>query len=80
MCPGRAGRAANLIYTQQVGQAYGYDNQKAGLDAAALEAVPAQELVRIRASAAPRNWPARWEEAGGRFFGGRMIALKSDPI
>jgi hypothetical protein len=41
---------------------------------------PAQELVRVIDSEHPRDWATRWAEAGGEFSGGRMIALKNDPI
>jgi hypothetical protein len=43
---------------------------------------PAWELVRhITPKGDPRDWQARWVQAGGELRdGGRMIALKSDPI
>ncbi len=43
---------------------------------------PAWELVRhIVPKGDPRDWPDRWQQAGGELRdGGRMIALKSDPI
>lgn len=69
-----------LIYQQQVGQAYGFAAWKAGQDPDALDAAPAQELVRVRQSLQPRDWLTRWREAGGRLYGGRMIALKNDPV
>ena len=69
-----------LIYQQQVGQAYCFADWKSGQDPDALDAAPAQELVRIREALQPRDWLTRWQGAGGRLFGGRMIALKSDPI
>lgn len=34
----------------------------------------------MRASKVPRKWERRWADAGGKFFDGRMIALKTDPI
>lgn len=71
---------AELIYQQQVGQAYGFADRKAAMDEDALDAAPAQELVRIREARVPRDWPSRWHQAGGRFFGDRMIALKTDGI
>jgi len=48
----------------------------------ALDAFPAQELVRTRTSQKERlDWPRRWMAAGGKFFGnGRMIALKNDAV
>jgi hypothetical protein len=45
-----------------------------------LDQWPAQELIRVIDSRVKRDWPARWAEAGGEFFGPRMVALKNDPI
>lgn len=69
-----------LIYQQQVSQAYGFAGHKAALDEDALDAAPAQELVRIRDAKQPRDWQARWAEAGGQLYGVRMIALKTSPV
>jgi hypothetical protein len=42
---------------------------------------PAWELVRVLPVEVPRDWPSRWIIAGGRMSeGGRMIALKGDPV
>ncbi|MBI3418115.1 MAG: hypothetical protein HY043_22735 [Verrucomicrobia bacterium] len=41
---------------------------------------PAQELLRIESRKEPRNWPERWLGAGGKFFGGLMIARKDSPV
>ncbi len=43
-------------------------------------AFPAQELVRIEERDKPRDWRRRWVDAGGHLYGGRMIALKDDPV
>jgi hypothetical protein len=60
-----------------------------GMRPAALYAFPCWELVRMRPRRIPRGsalsrsigWPERWDEAGGRFYGGgRMIAAKADPV
>lgn len=60
-----------------------------GQDPLVLDAFPAQELVRFFATKTPRgstgragdlSWPDRWSKVGGRFYDGRMIALKSDPV
>lgn len=69
-----------LIFDMQVQGAQGFANWKAGNDADVLDAFPAQELVRIERRKQPRDWPARWQQAGGKFFGGRMVALKTDPV
>ena len=52
-----------------------------------VAAFPARELYRLESRENPRDWPARWSAAGGRFFvgksdypEGRMIALNDDPI
>lgn len=70
----------NLILDTNLEQAQGYGRWLQGQDSAILDQWPAQELVRVRESRVPRDWPMRWAEAGGLFFGGRMIALKNDPI
>lgn len=70
-----------MIYDIQTQQAEGYARWKADQDPDALDEFPAQELVRIEDRMVPRDWAARWQDAGGQFFdGGRMIALKSDAI
>lgn len=53
-----------------------------GNTAGARSIYPAQELVRVRTSRVERgDWPARWRASGGKFFGGgRMVALKGDPV
>ncbi len=70
----------NLILDTNVQMAQGYGHFAEGQDSAILDQWPAQELIRVRDSRVPRDWPTRWADAGGQFFGGRMIALKSDPI
>lgn len=55
----------------------------AGQDPVALDVNPGLELVRIGFPADPtrqRDWPARWQRAGGKLTGGRMVALKDDPV
>lgn len=73
-------RRTQLIVSTQVQQAYGHADWKSGQDPDALAAAPAWELVRSESRIVPRDWRARWTEHGGRFFGGRMIALKTDSI
>jgi len=71
----------NLILDTNVQMARGYGQWAQGQDADILDAFPAQALVRYRIpKGEARDWPGRWEENGGRFFDGRMIALKNDPI
>lgn len=70
-----------LIYDQNVQEAHGYARAKAGQSEGALAAFPAQELIRIEDRQKPRgDWPDRFVAAGGRLVGGRMVALKTDPV
>lgn len=79
---------ANLIYQTQISQAYGYAQWQGGQDASALEAAPAQELIRLEERNQKRNWHERWRAAGGTVFPGvgidgtegRLVALKTDPV
>jgi hypothetical protein len=70
----------NLILDTNLEMAQGYGQWKQGQDPAVLDQWPAQELVRVIDSKEPRDWAQRWADAGGSFYGGRMIALKNDPI
>ena len=73
-------RRLNLILDQNLQQAQGYGRWAQGQDESVLDEWPAQELVRVIDSKQKRDWAARWSEAGGTFFNGRMIALKNDLI
>jgi hypothetical protein len=70
----------NLILDTNLEMAQGYGHWKQGQDPAVLDAWPAQELVRFIETKEQRDWESRWGDAGGQFWGGRMIALKNDPI
>lgn len=70
----------NLIIKTNTEMAQGYGYWKQGQDPDVLMAFPAQELYRAEDRMIPRDWISRWQEAGGQFFDGRMIALKDDPI
>ncbi|MDD5679385.1 MAG: hypothetical protein PHW60_15565, partial [Kiritimatiellae bacterium] len=71
----------NLIIRMQTEMALGLGKFIQSQDPAALDAAPAQELYRLEARNAQRNWPSIWQTAGGQFYGGgRMIALKNDPV
>ena len=76
----RSAQRLGLIYDFNIRQAGEYARLMAGQDEGALEAYPAQELVREEQRMVPRPWRDRWSQHGGRNFSGRMIALKSDPI
>jgi hypothetical protein len=70
----------DLILQQNVRSARGYGKWAADMDPISLDLWPAQELIRIMARRVHRgDWKRRWVEAGGR-LGGRMIALKTDPV
>ena len=71
----------DVIIKTNVAQARGYMQFAEGMSPGAFAAFPAQEFTRI---AHRRNqlqdWPQRWAKAGGKTYGGRMIALKDDPV
>ncbi|MEK9754477.1 MAG: hypothetical protein VW338_14885 [Rhodospirillaceae bacterium] len=71
-----------LIFDMQQSQAHGFAKWKADQQSGALLLWPAWEFKRIQTRRVPRqDWPERWQHAGGEFFdGGRMIALKTDPV
>lgn len=70
-----------LIFNHHTESARAYGAWKQGQDPDVLDAFPAQEFLRVESREAERaDWPQRWAAAGGRTFGGRMIALKSDPV
>lgn len=70
----------SLIYEFNVEQARQFSAWEQGMDADILNAFPAQELFRMERREVPRDWALRWKSAGGKFYGGRMIALKTDPV
>ncbi len=72
-----------LIVETNVATAQGYGWREQGMQADVLDEFPAQELFRAFGPDDPakrRNWADRWQQAGGEFFGNRMIALKTDPV
>ena len=75
-----SGKRLGLIYDFQKEDATEYGRWLADQDPAILDAYPCQELIRVEDRLQPRDWAARWADAGGRFFDGRMIATKDDPI
>jgi hypothetical protein len=78
----------NLILDTQTGMAEGYGGWIEGQAPGVLDMWPCQELYRAEERKEPRDWPERWEAAGGEFYPGgdpdypegRMIAAKDDPI
>ena len=78
-------RRLDLVIKTNVEQARGWAQRMEGTTLGALAAFPAQRLVRVRGRRAPRDWPARWKEAGdavGWEGASReeMTALKLSPI
>lgn len=76
-----------LIVETNVDLARGYGGYQQSQDVDILDEFPAQELYRAEDRKEPRDWPSRWEDAGGEFYPGdsdypegRMIARKDDPI
>jgi hypothetical protein len=76
----RSSARLGMIFDIQTGQANGYAQWKMDQDPDVLDAFPAQELVRMANRRVPRRWRDRWIAEGGKIFGGRMIALKTDRI
>ena len=71
----------DTIIETNVAQARGFIQYAEGSTPGAFAAFPAQEFTRIAHRKNQRtDWPQRWERAGGRIFGDRMIALKSDAV
>ncbi|RYD38526.1 MAG: hypothetical protein EOP87_01440 [Verrucomicrobiaceae bacterium] len=84
-------RRLDLIVKTQLAKMAGAGQQARGSDPDRLAQFPAWELIRLDPKSAPRNWSGnaptekdprpRWVTAGGTLkHGGRMIALKGDPI
>ncbi len=71
-------RRQNLVLRTNLEMARGYAHHAEAQED--LDLYPCQELVRARHSKVPRDWHARWIAAGGKLFGGRMIAEINSPI
>lgn len=69
-----------LIYDMQMRSAQGFADYKMSMDPDLLDAFPAQELLPSTAKNPRTTWEAKWTENGGRIFGGRLVALKTDDI
>ena len=71
----------DVILKHNLRQARGMIQRASGMTPGAFAAFPAQEFKRTHARRAQRkDWPERWRKAGGKVYGGRMIALKTDPV
>lgn len=74
-------RRLGLIYKMNYDEAREFAKYSRGQDSDALYIYPAQEFLRVEPRRVPRtDWQTRWRAAGGRIYGGRMIALKSSPV
>ncbi len=58
----------------------GWQQKERGLRPGPATAFPAWELVRYEPRTNEREWYQRWSDAGGVPVGGRLVALKDDPI
>jgi len=74
----------DVIVKHNVATARGFIRWAEGNEPGAYAAFPAQEFKRVHPRKHERGatfWTNKWKNAGGRFFaGGRMIALKDDPV
>lgn len=91
--PARAGslqdlssdRRINLILDTQLELMAGAGQEQRGLSKEALDLFPAWELVRVKAARVPRDWFARFKQAGGRVLEDedgrkRLVAHKLDEV
>lgn len=74
-----------MIFDIQTQQAAEFARWKMDQDPDVLDAYPAQRLIRVESRQAPRDWEARWSEAGGAVgwkeaLQTPQVALKSSPI
>ncbi len=71
----------DVILKHNLRQARGMIQRASGMSPGAFAAFPAQEFKRTHTRQTQRkDWPERWRKAGGKVYGGRMIALKTDPV
>ena len=76
----RSDARLNVRLRTNMQMASGYGQWVQGQNPVLLNSRPAQELYRAFNRRVPRNWIQRWRDAGGKFYRGKMIALKDDPI
>ena len=74
-------RRLSLVYKMNYDEAREYAKYTRGQDSDALYMFPAQEFLRVEPRRVPRtDWQTRWRAAGGKLYGGRMVALKSSDV
>lgn len=76
----RSFRRQDLILRTQKELLGGAGQKMRGTERAAMRQYPAWELVRVISRAVPRNWKSRFQQVGGKLIGGRIIAMKEDPV
>jgi len=62
------------------GISYGFKGWLSSQDSSLLAAAPAQELLLLDDLCEIRDWRKQWLASGGRFYGSRMVALKTDLV
>ena len=86
----------DLVLRTNMAQVANFADTERAMGDDALYWHPAWELVRVASRLVPRglkrtkggalvedagkDWPSRWEQLGGQFYDGHMIARKDDPI
>ena len=74
-------RRLGLVYDTNIESVYNAARaEQESLHPELLDEYPAQELIRVEAREKERDWSTRWQAAGGKFYAGRMIALKNDSV
>jgi len=81
----RSAKRLGMVFDIQTEQASSYTRWKMDQDLDVLDAYPAQRLIRVEARRVPRDWEARWLDAGSSVnWDGALrnphVALKSSPI
>lgn len=77
--PGSVARAKVIVDTN-ADLARGYVSHVQQSSLGARLSSPALELVRLEERQSKRDWLPIWQNSGGQFYAGRMIALKEDPV
>lgn len=82
----RSLRRFNVALRTNLALIHEWASKEAALRPGPLRAQPAFELIRLNQPRVPRDWPERWEAAGGEFYAApgtsvaRMIAPKLSPV
>ena len=71
-------RRQDLILRTNLEMAQGYARSAEAQED--LDIYPCYELIRVKQARQPRDWKSRWKAAGGKLYGGKMIAEVNDPI